>query len=80
MIGFSNILWILYFVIGISCYTYLRNAYFPQFPTKTESMVSGVLAFFWLISVPVTFVVKQTEGSETHHFQTSYDGFVGREA
>lgn len=79
MISFSFVLWILYFVISLVSFFYLRNAYFPQFPTKFESFISLIMAFCWIVSVPVTWILKQNEGDDQISFDTSYDGFVGRE-
>lgn len=80
MIGFSNILWIGYFLIAIISYPYLKASYFPQFPSKLERSAMMILALVWVVSVPVTFIMKQNDSSDVLAIQTSYDGFVGREA
>lgn len=79
MISFNTILVICYIGIGLISYPYLRNSYFPQFPTKFERFIMWILALVWLISVPTTFIMKQND-ADVPQFQTSYDGFVGREA
>jgi hypothetical protein len=77
MMRFQQILYIGYFMTAMICYYYLRNAWFPQFPTKLEKFVSVILALVWIVSVPVTFIMKQ--GDDTISMETSYDGFLGRE-
>ena len=80
MIRFQYILYIVYFALTIISYPYLRNAYFPQFPSKVERLIMWILASFWFISVPVTMVMKQNDGSDVQEMPVSYDGFLGREA
>lgn len=78
MIKFNTILIIVYFVIATISYPYLRNSYFPQFPTKFERFIMWILASVWIVSVPVTFIMNQ--GDEAPYMETSYEGFVGSEA
>lgn len=80
MLRFITILWIGYFMIAIISYPYLKKSYFPQFPTKFEKFIMMVLGSVWLVSVPVTYILKQDDNSEATVFETSYDGFVGTEA
>lgn len=75
---FNTILLISYFAIATISYPYLRNSYFPQFPTKFERAVMWILALVWIVSVPVTFIMKQ--GDDAVVMETSYEGFVGSEA
>lgn len=79
MIKFTTILWIGYFIIATACYPYLRNSYFPQFPSKVEKFVMIILACAWIISMPVTLIMKQSDNDAPVGITTSYDGFVGRE-
>lgn len=80
MISFHYILYICYFLIVTISYPYLKNAYFPIFPSKFERFVMWILASVWIVSVPVTWIMKQSDSDEIESFETSYDGFVGREA
>jgi hypothetical protein len=80
MISFQSVIIVTYFLLGLISYPYLKNSYFPQFPTKLERFIMVLLALCWLISVPVTFVMRQYDSSENVNFETSYDGFLGREA
>lgn len=80
MISFNTILAIGYVLIIIISYPYLKGSYFPQFPSFFEKFVMMILACVWVVSVPVTFVMKQNDEIEVTSVDTSYDGFVGREA
>lgn len=71
---------ILYVFLAFLSYFYVRNAYFPQTPTKLEKFVSMILASVWLVSVPVTAIIRQEDTTDRMSIETSYDGFVGREA
>lgn len=77
MIKFSYIISIAYVVIVIFSYLYLKKSYFPQNPSKFEKFIIMIMAIFWIISVPITFIFK----NDDHEIEmsVSYDGFVGRE-
>lgn len=79
MVRFQTYLWIGYFATSVLCYHYLRISYFPHSPTKFEKFISWIMAFCWIVSVPITFMLKQDDAEDNVAFGVSYDGFVGRE-
>lgn len=65
MIRFQTILWIIYFLVSFGAYPYLKAVYFPHHPSKFEKLVMAVLAVLWLVSVPITYVLREDhEGEE----------------
>lgn len=79
--SFNNFLYAFYFIVGFISYFYLKNSYFPQFPSVFEKFIMFVLACIWVVSVPITFIMQQDRKSEEAlYVAVSYDGFLGREA
>lgn len=79
MISFNIIIGIFYVLIILFSYPYLRNSYFPNFPSILERAIVFILALLWIISMPVTFIMKQNDGVEIPNIQGSYESFVGTE-
>lgn len=64
MIRMQTILYIIYFIIVIASYPYLVKSWFPQNTSKMEKLVMGVLASVWIVSVPVTAMIKADDEGE----------------
>lgn len=79
MIRFQNILWILYFIVAIFSYSYLRRSYFMHQPLLIEKIISIILAITWLVSVPTTWIVKSSSNEDEFTLPMSIDGFTGSE-
>lgn len=53
-----------YALLGIVSYPYLKLSYFPRNASKLEKSVTAIMAFCWLVSVPITLILKQDDEGE----------------
>lgn len=64
MIAFQTLLWIIYFLIAALFFPYLKSCYFAQKATGFEKFIIALLAIFWVLSVPVTFIIRDDNSDE----------------